>query len=80
MLALGVEQDVITQDEADLFDQVHSAMDGRAVASDAARVGGMDQMRLALLVELVEDGTITEEQADAFEEIHQSLIDAGLME
>jgi hypothetical protein len=40
----------------------------------------MDQMRVALLSELVEQGIITEEQAADFEEIHQRLVDEGLME
>ena len=80
MLALGVEQGVITQAEADLFDQVHAAMDEQVAAGGSPRVGGMDEMRGTLLAELVEQGTITEEQAIAFEEIHQRLVDAGLME
>jgi hypothetical protein len=80
MLTRGVEQGVITQPEANLFDQVHAAMDARVAAGESPRVGGMDQMRVALLSELVEQGIITEEQAADFEEIHQRLVDEGLME
>jgi mono/diheme cytochrome c family protein len=80
MLSLGVEQGVITQAEADLFDQVHAAMDAQVAAGGSPRVGGMDEMRGALLAELVEQGTVTEEQATAFEEIHERLVEAGLME
>jgi mono/diheme cytochrome c family protein len=80
MLAQGVEQEVITQAEADLFGEVHTAMDDQTASGDRPRVGGMNQMRLALLAELVGMGTITQEQADHFEDIHQRLVDAGLMQ
>jgi hypothetical protein len=80
MLARGVEQGIISQPEADLFDQVHAAMDVRVAAGESPRVGGMEQIRVALLSELVEQGIITQEQAAAFEEIHQRLVEAGLME
>jgi len=80
MLARGVEQAIISQPEADLFDQVHAAMDVRVAAGESPRVGGMEQIRVALLSELVEQGIITQEQAAAFEEIHQRLVEAGLME
>jgi hypothetical protein len=80
MLALSVEQGVIAQTEADLFDLVHADMDEQVAAGGSPRVGGMDKMRWTLLAELVEQGTITKEQATAFEEIHQRLVEAGLME
>jgi cytochrome c553 len=80
MLALGVEQGVITQAEADLFDEVHAAMDEQVTTGESSRVGGMDEMRGALLAELVEQGTITEGQAITFEKIHERLIEAGVME
>jgi hypothetical protein len=80
MLSKGVEQGVITQAEADLFDEVHAAMDEWVATGESARVGGMDQMRLTLLTALVQQGTITQEQATAFEDVHQRLVDAGLME
>jgi mono/diheme cytochrome c family protein len=80
MLATGVELGVINQIEADLFAEVHSAMDAHTAANASPRVGGMDQMRLALLDELVAQGTITGEQADAFNDIHDRLVEAGVME
>jgi mono/diheme cytochrome c family protein len=80
MLAQGVEQGAITTAEADLFDEVHTAMDERATAGESPRAGGMDQIRLVLLEELVEAGTITQEQADAFEDIHERLVEAGVMQ
>jgi hypothetical protein len=80
MLAQGVELSVITQEEADLFEEVHAAMDDQALASETARVGGMDRMRDALLAELVELGAFTQEQADRFNDVHDRLVEAGLME
>jgi hypothetical protein len=80
MLAAAVEQGIITQAEADLFDTVHDAVDERAVRGEGPRTSGMDQMRLGLLAGLVDLGIITQEQADTFEDVHQRLIDAGLME
>ena len=79
MLAAGVEQGVITQEEADLFERVHAAMDDLVAAGERPSVGGMGQMRAALLTALVEAGTISQEEADAFEDIHVRLEDAGLM-
>ena len=80
MLADGLEQGVITQAEADLFAEVHAAMDEQLAANDLPLIGGMDRLRDALLVELVVKGTITQTQADGFNDIHQRLIDAGLMD
>jgi hypothetical protein len=80
MLAKGVEQAVITQAEADLFEEVHAAMDERRAASDSPRVGGMDTMRDVLLGELVEAGIITQEESDIFNDVHERLIEVGLME
>jgi hypothetical protein len=80
MLAKGVERGVISQAEAELFDEVHAAMDERAAVGETPRSGGMDQMRDVLLAELVEQGTITQEQSDVFNEVHERLVEAGLME
>lgn len=80
MLARGVEEGVITQTEAALFEKVHDAMDELAMSSSAPRSGGMDQMRITLLDELVRAGTISQQQADAFRDIHDRLEEAGLME
>jgi hypothetical protein len=71
---------VINQEQADLFEEIHAAMDVQAAASESARVGGMDRMRDVLLAELVELGTITQEQATGFNEVHGLLVEAGLME
>lgn len=80
MLARGVAEGVITRAEATLFEGVHDAMDELAVSASAPRSGAMDQMRLALLAELVEADTITQGDADAFRDIHDRLEQAGLMD
>jgi hypothetical protein len=80
MLEQGVEQGVISQAEAKVFDEVHSAMDDLVSTGAVPRLGGMGRMRDVLLAALVEAGTITQEQADAFNQIHDRLEAAGLME
>jgi hypothetical protein len=71
---------VITQQESELFNEVHTAMDEQAVTGEGSRVGAMDRMRDVLLAELIELDTITQEQADRFNDIHDRLVEAGLME
>ncbi|RMF00360.1 MAG: hypothetical protein D6768_12955 [Chloroflexi bacterium] len=78
MLKEAVKQNVLTMDEAELFDQVHSAMD-ELMAGDMPRGGGMAQMQEQILADLVSNGKITAEQADAFSQIHDSLLESGLM-
>ena len=80
MLAEAVQQEVINQEEAEVFDSVHSAMDDLVATGGEQRLGGMGEMRNALLEALVEAGAITQQQADDFNEIHDRLELAGLME
>jgi hypothetical protein len=80
MVDQGVAQAVISREEADLFLEVHSAMDELVAAGDSPRVGPMNQMRAAVLAQLVEMGTITQDQADAFEDVHLRLEEAELMQ
>lgn len=80
MLTQAVELNVITQEEADLFSQVHSTMDDLVAADTAEISGGMADMRETILAELVRAGEITQAQADAFNNIHDRLIEAGLMQ
>lgn len=80
MLATAVAQDVLTQSEADVFAEVHEAIETlRAQRSDSMD-GNMADVQAQLLAELVDAETITQEQADAFNEIHERLLAAGLME
>lgn len=75
ILAQAVEQNVLTQAEADLFNQVHSAMDN--LAATGTFVGNGEE---TLLTELVDTGQITQTQADAFNNIHDRLVEASLMQ
>ncbi len=83
MLAQAVEQGVLTQDEADLFQRLHEAVEAYKDAhwdELRAQAGGDPDAMLDLMLQgLVEQGTITPEEADAFRDIHQRLHDAGLM-
>jgi hypothetical protein len=80
MLEQGVAQGVISEAEAEIFDDVHSAMDDLVTSGGVPRLGGMGQMRDVLLAGLIEAGTITQEQAEAFNQVHDRLEEAGLME
>lgn len=79
MLAQAVEQGVITQAEADTFNEVHGAMDER-MGEQMPASGTMDEREASMVADLVSAGKITQEQADAFSDIHNRLIEAGLMQ
>jgi mono/diheme cytochrome c family protein len=78
-LAQAVGQNVLTQDEADLFNQIHSEMDRLAAAGTFEQAGNMNR-EAAILAELVESGKITQNQADAFNNTHNKLIESKLMQ
>jgi mono/diheme cytochrome c family protein len=85
MLADAVEQDVITQAEADTFAEVHAGVDDHmAEMGDQQNgghdMGGMDDMLPIMLSELVGGGKITQAQADTFMDVHDRLHAAGLMQ
>ena len=83
MLQAAVEQGVLTQDEADLFQRVHALLE--AYRTDhwdelrAQAAGNPDAMLDHMLTALVDAGTITQAEADAFQDIHQRLEQADLM-
>ncbi|MBP6469427.1 MAG: cytochrome c [Chloroflexi bacterium] len=79
MLAQAVAQNVITQDEADLFDTIHALMDGIIAAGPPAS-GSMGQNQQKMLDDLLAAGTITQPQVDAFNDVHDRLLTAGLMQ
>lgn len=80
MLAEAVERGLITQVEADVFGDVHAAMDGLMAAGMPRAAGGMSAMQQALLTQLVNDGTITAEQAAIFDDVHERLLAADMMQ
>jgi hypothetical protein len=80
MLATAVEQQVLTQAEADTFAEVHLAVEELRSESGRGMSGSMSDMQEELLAELVQAGAITQEQADTFSDVHARLLEAGLME
>ena len=75
ILAQAVDQKALAQDEADVFNQVHSEMDRLAAAGDFEGNGEED-----LLTELVKSGKISQSQADVFNNTHNKLVESNLMQ
>jgi mono/diheme cytochrome c family protein len=80
MLADAVTQNVLTQEEANLFNRVHTAMDDLIASSSFEAGASMAQAEEAMLAELVKTGQITQAQADAFNNFHDKLVEASLKE
>lgn len=80
MLDTAVAQGVLTRSEADVFAEVHAAIETRRAQSVEGMSENMTDVEAALLEQLVQAGTIAQEQADDFNDIHGRLLDAGLME
>jgi mono/diheme cytochrome c family protein/polyhydroxyalkanoate synthesis regulator phasin len=80
MLKQAVSENVLTMQEAEVFDQVHDAMDEMMASGEMYRGGGMGQMQLQMVDELVAAGTITQEQGDTFNAVHDKLLESGLMQ
>ena len=79
MLSEALEQQILTQEQADTFTRVHDAMD--QVRTEAVPPGmGMEQMQDELLKDLVASGKITEAEANTFRTVHKALLEAGLMQ
>jgi hypothetical protein len=82
MLKLAVDQKVVSQAEADIFDMVHTTMDEYLVGEV---VSGMDTGPRAdalpqILAVMTESALLTQEQAEVFMDVHDRLIEAGLMQ
>jgi mono/diheme cytochrome c family protein len=80
MLAAAVEQGVISQAEAGLFEQVHAMLEALMARGMDGMQGNMAAMQDEMLSELIREGSVTQEQADAFSDIHNRLLEAGLMQ
>ncbi len=81
MLTQAVNQGVITQAEADVFDSVHANMDNYLVMEG---VTGMDTGPRAdalpqILTAMVAGKLVSQEQSDTFLDVHDRLLEAGLM-
>ncbi len=83
MLQDAVAQGVLTQEEADLFQRLHTVLEEYKQAhwdELRAQAGGDPNAMLELMLQaLIEQGQITPEEAEAFQDIHQRLHDSGLM-
>jgi mono/diheme cytochrome c family protein len=79
-LATAVEQEVISQAEADTFRDVHTAIDGLMAGGMPRAAGNMMAMQEAMLNQLVNNGAITAAQAETFRDVHDRLVAAGLMQ
>jgi len=80
MAAQGVQQGVVTQEEAESFLAVHAEMDTLMVASLEEQSGGMEDMQNIMLAQLLGDGRISEEEVGIFIDVHDRLMAAGIME
>ena len=81
MLAQAVEQNLISQVEADTFSLVHDAMDAyHEKSNNELHFQSMDENQAFILDELVKAEDITQSQADDFARIHKLLLDADLMQ
>ncbi|MGB3715961.1 MAG: hypothetical protein WA996_16160 [Candidatus Promineifilaceae bacterium] len=79
MLAQALEQELITEEEADLFDDVHAKMDVLIAESGSGQDSVMASGQDDVVTRLIAEGAISEEQAQAFNDIHDRLLNAGLM-
>ncbi len=80
MLSTAVKAGVLTQSEADLFNEIHAKMDAIIAAGDFQGTGAMSQAQADLLAQLVAKGKITPQQAEAFNKIHDRLEMSGIMQ
>ena len=80
MLATALDDGLITEEEAQLFDEVHAQMD--VLLADRSMGSGpmMGAGQTDVLAELVDQGSVSEEQIQAFNDIHDRLLAAGLMQ
>ena len=83
MLAEAVDTELITQDDAAIFEEVHAVLDEHymteTMAMEGAGATGMQELQRALTDQAVADGHISQAAADSFTEIHDVLIEAGIM-
>lgn len=81
ILAKAVEQDVLTEEEADIFTAVHDAVEQYRLAHPEVvqSSGNATEREATILAALVEEEIITQAQADAFTDIHDRLGNSGLM-
>jgi hypothetical protein len=77
LMQIAVEQGVITQDEADLFTDIHPIVDARVTELRGTSTAAT--MLTDALTGLVASGDLTQDQADMFASVHDRLAVAGLL-
>jgi len=83
MLATGVERGVITQNEADLFTEVHDKLNAykeNHIEELRSFRGNPEKMQEAMLEAMIAAGELDGQQAEAFTDIHRRLEEAGIMQ
>lgn len=75
LLAQAVEQDVISEAEADVFRTVHDAVESYRTEHPEVVNGGSNatEREATILAALVKTQVITQEDADEFKDIHDRL-------
>jgi mono/diheme cytochrome c family protein len=82
MLMQAVKQGLITQDEANMFDGVHTMIDEYLVTNETSgmNTGPRADALAQILDSMVLEQLLTQEQANLFLVVHDRLIEAGLMQ
>ncbi len=80
MLVAAQNQGIISAEEAELFERIHSQLDESVADARRNFTGSMEEVQAAVLQELVDNGQVTTADADAFNAIHDRLLEAGVME
>ena len=77
----AIEQNLISQEEATVFTEVHKLVDDQmAQMREAGASEGMDELMDEILAALVANGEVIQDQADTFLSVHERLAEAGLMQ
>lgn len=81
MLAKGIETGLFSQQEVDIFDQVHDAIEqNRGSLGQGQFSGNPMDMQTTMLSNLVSSGEVSEAQVNTFVKVRDKLFDAGLMQ
>jgi mono/diheme cytochrome c family protein len=80
LLAVAVDEGLITRDEADGFTAAHDIVDARMAELRGTTSGNqVNELLPDVLAELVASGDLTQGQADTFLSVHDRLSEAGLL-
>jgi len=77
MLASALNDGAITEEQADAFRAVHTALE--ETMGTASTQGTMTERETAALTTLIDSGTLTQQQVDEFQIVHAILATSGYM-